>query len=335
MSYRPGESWLVDSGVQLAGNRERPVGIVAVGSLLLEQVFAIESLKHLAAQASTPILLSTSSVGGGAGNVAVIASRLGCPTSIVSCVSRGRHWLPVADVLDRAQVDMDLLCIREVGDGNILTILTDSSGTWHTLDFLNPALKLGIEDLPTIDDLQRASVVHFDGYSYQSVGTPEVVMEAVRRAKESSCLVSIDAAIPSATADPGFVRRLIGLSSIAFMNEDELLSIAQTSSVDQAIEELRGAVPLLFVKRGSNGSIVATEQDQWSIPPYPTTVVDTLAAGDSYVAAALVALLRGLDPAAAGHRGSAAGALACRHAGSLNGDFDQNDLDVLLEDRPS
>ena len=66
------------------------------------------------------------------------------------------------------------------------------------------------------------------------------------------------------------------------------------------------------------------------IPAYPTDIVDTISAGDAYVAATLVALIDGASAADAAREGSAAGALACRGAGSLASHFTRADIRSVI-----
>ena len=71
------------------------------------------------------------------------------------------------------------------------------------------------------------------------------------------------------------------------------------------------------LKMGKEGSLVITPQGIGKVEAYPVEVVDTIAAGDSYIAAMLTSLGAGLSLQESARRGSAAGALACLGAGSL------------------
>lgn len=79
-------------------------------------------------------------------------------------------------------------------------------------------------------------------------------------------------------------------------------------------------------------STVVTKRGRRSDGICPTTGVDSIASGDSGVAAAFVALVTGWAPVDAADRGSDVGVPGCRHMGSLNSDSAQNDVDALFKD---
>lgn len=70
------------------------------------------------------------------------------------------------------------------------------------------------------------------------------------------------------------------------------------------------------------------------IPAYEVNVLDTVAAGDAYIATMLLSLCRGLPLMEAATRGSAAGALACLGFGSLSSRFTDSDIDTLIARGP-
>jgi sugar/nucleoside kinase (ribokinase family) len=69
------------------------------------------------------------------------------------------------------------------------------------------------------------------------------------------------------------------------------------------------------VTRGRHGSLAISGGIHHQ-PPVPVTVVDTLGAGDAYIAACISALVEGSPLVAALERGAAAAARACTHYGA-------------------
>ena len=81
-----------------------------------------------------------------------------------------------------------------------------------------------------------------------------------------------------------------------------------------------------ILKLGNEGSVVITPEATASVVPYKVKVVDTVAAGDAYIAATLLSLSQGHPLIEAAKRGSAAGALACLGPGSLSSRFNMKDV---------
>jgi thioredoxin reductase len=84
--------------------------------------------------------------------------------------------------------------------------------------------------------------------------------------------------------------------------EDEDTSAAVQSTAVVMAETLLGwGVPVVALRMGARGSLVATPGGEvYTVPAVPTTVVDTTGAGDAYCGGFLVALGSGVDAGEAG-----------------------------------
>jgi sugar/nucleoside kinase (ribokinase family) len=80
----------------------------------------------------------------------------------------------------------------------------------------------------------------------------------------------------------------------------------------------RGA-ELAVVTLGAGGSLAQSAAGTWRQPAIPVEVVDSLGAGDAFIAGVIAALLAGEDVASALRAGAHAGAEACTRVG-LAGD---------------
>ncbi len=80
----------------------------------------------------------------------------------------------------------------------------------------------------------------------------------------------------------------------------------------------RGA-ELAVVTLGPAGSLAQSADGTWRQPAIPVEVVDSLGAGDAFIAGVIAALLAGEDVASALRAGAHAGAEACTRVG-LAGD---------------
>lgn len=93
------------------------------------------------------------------------------------------------------------------------------------------------------------------------------------------------------------------------------LPLAEVEEHVQALRAL-GAVNVLFT-RGSDGAVLGTPDGLHHVEATPTEVVDTLGAGDAFIAVTLVGLLRDEDPVAVLTRASAVAAEVCTHLGGF------------------
>jgi ribokinase len=311
--------------------RTRPTDILAVGSLVLEQVVKVGAWPAAGEQDNVRVERVTISAGGCAVSVACFAARLGARTGVVSAAGAGQHGRPVIDELTRAGVDTRHIRIVEGSEGSLLIILSGPHGDWATLDHGDRNVVMRADSLPAEAAFAEAKIVHIDGYSFVTIGDEAAIDEVYRRARAAGCLISVDSSVPAVTTRLAYLRALCARADIVFANEREATMIAGTATAQAAALKLQQLGPaVIVIKRGEHGSLVVHAGKVETIPAFEVQVVDTIAAGDAYVAAMLAAYCRGATTIEAATQGSAAGALACLGAGSLARYFGHADIQSLV-----
>jgi sugar/nucleoside kinase (ribokinase family) len=117
---------------------------------------------------------------------------------------------------------------------------------------------------------------------------------------------------------------------ILFANHDEITSLFETDSFDDAVGQLVGKVDLAAVTRGAEGSVIVTANQVIEIPAEPVArVVDTTGAGDLYAAGVLFGLTQGLELENAGRIGSICAAEVISHYGARP----ETSLSVLVKEK--
>jgi len=309
----------------------RAIDILAIGSLVLEQVIQVKKWPRYGRQDTTPVGHLTFSPGGCAVNVSVVCARLGGKSAIVSAMGTGKFSHDIEDELAISGVNTDFLCRLNGKDGNLVIILSDLRGDWTVMDFIDPELRLRKEDIPPDNVFGQTKIVHIDGYSYVSAGDQETIDICVNRAKQQGCLLSVDASVPAVRTRLDFTRELFERADFCFANQEEFLAITGVKSFPEAVHSLQPPGQKLWViKQGSHGATIVTNQGSFHVPAFRVDVIDTIAAGDSFIAAFLTSLCRGGELFESALRGSAAGALACKGAGSLTYKFDMSAVDHLI-----
>ncbi len=309
----------------------RPLDILAVGSLLLEQVVRIAAWPKAGGQDNIRADRVSTSAGGCATNVTCYGARLGGKTAPLGALADGAFGHDVFIELERSRVDTRYLKRVPGHDGSLIIILSGPDGGWATLDHTDPAVVLTAADVPPVTAFETTKFTHIDGYSFLTAGDEASVEAALDRAKTARTLISIDSSVPGATTRTAFTRMLFTAADIVFANREEALAITGAATLDAAIAALRTLGPqVAIIKLGDGGSVIVTPSGTAEVPAFSVPVVDTISAGDAYVAATLVGLCSGLPLLDAATRGSAAGALACGGAGSLARRFNAADIDALI-----
>jgi len=170
------------------------------------------------------------------------------------------------------------------------------------------------EDLD-LELLLGAEVLHLTGITPAlSESCADLVARLAAAARERGTLLSVDANLRWALLgdrDPrALLAPLVEAADLLFLSEEEaaaLLGSATPEGIGAAREGLRAEV---VVVHGASGAWAAQAGGIVSAPAHAVAVVDTVGAGDAFVAGFLSARLRGWDTEACLRLGNACGACA-------------------------
>jgi 2-dehydro-3-deoxygluconokinase len=190
--------------------------------------------------------------------------------------------------------------------------------------------------------VESAALVHVTGITASiSPSARQVVREVVGLAVRSGVPVSFDVNHRASLwrdADPTELYREIAASAdIVFAGEDEaafLTDLPQddTASLGQALAAAgRG---LAIVKRGAAGSLAWSHGASVECEAISVPVIDSVGAGDAFVAGFLAAYIRGEDVPASLRLATVAGAFACMGPGDWESMARVDDIRMLEDNDP-
>jgi sugar/nucleoside kinase (ribokinase family) len=204
-----------------------------------------------------------------------------------------------------------------VPTGRCLIVVTpDAQRTLNT--YLGVSSLLGPDD---VDDILVASgkVLYMEGYLWDRDEAKAAYRKAAKAAHKAGRLVSLtlsDSFCVDRHRD-GFRSLVKEDVDILFGNEDELLSLYEVTSFDDAVRAVRADCQLAAITRGATGSVVITQDEVIEVAAEPCPeVVDTTGAGDLYAAGFLYGLTHDLSLAECGRLGSVAASEVISHVGA-------------------
>ncbi len=165
------------------------------------------------------------------------------------------------------------------------------------------------------ETIAEARILHVSAISMAvSVSMRAAVAEAMGIAREAGVAVSLDTNLRLALWDLDLARETIFAAipqtDILFPSEDEAELLTGLTGAGRIADRfLEMGAPLVVLKRGEHGALIATAQGHTEIPPAPSEPVDSTGAGDSFAGAFLAHWLAHGDSARAGR---AAAAVAAR-----------------------
>jgi sugar/nucleoside kinase (ribokinase family) len=219
--------------------------------------------------------------GGGGGNVACAASRLGLRTGLVSWVGDDAEGRLVLADLRRFGVDVTHVLVEPDTNTNFTTVLVDPSGE-KAIIVVPTAFNTLSLDSSLVAYLGNTRLVHSTAYD------PDQLERTARVVHAAGGLVSADIE-PVAGLQDETLRQALSAVDIVFLDADTL----GLDDYEQAAQELRAAGPeLVVITLGAQGALAGNAQGIIRCPAFRIQVVDTTGAGDCFTAAFLTAYLR-------------------------------------------
>ncbi|GAB4013857.1 carbohydrate kinase family protein [Nocardioides ultimimeridianus] len=251
-----------------------PEEVLVVGESLIDVVSSSEGVL-------------TGHAGGSAANVAIALARLGLPTRFATSFGRDEHGDRLADHLAASGVALagDPRAVERTSTA-VATIAPDGSASYaFDIDW-----RLHEVD---VDITPRA--LHLCSYSALT-GPGATVVTATAGRLHGAATISYDINLRPAITGTGdevvaAVERLASLSTVVKASDEDLAHLYPHRSVEHgAAALLRLGPAAVVVTRGRDGASAWTTTGRVDVASRPTTVADTIGAGDTFMAGLIVAL---------------------------------------------
>ena len=274
-------------------------------------------------------------IGGAESNVAIGVARLGRPAVWIGRVGDDGIGRRVLRELRAEGVAVDAVVDPDARTGLMLKE-TPTSGSTRVLYYRagSAGSRLGVADLD-LDRIAGAGVLQVTGITLAlSDSAQAAVFAAVDAAVAAGVPVSFDVNHRAALwrdRDPrDLYRRVAERAAIVFAGTDEAELLVGSGSPAEQATRIAGLGPTqAIVKLGEAGCVASIDGEALAAPAEPITPLDTVGAGDAFVAGYLVALLDGLAAADRLRQGTRCGAFACLGPGDWESLPRRADLDAF------
>jgi 2-dehydro-3-deoxygluconokinase len=280
-------------------------------------------------------------IGGSESNVAIGLSRLGVDVTWIGKV--GRDSLGDLVVREIGAEGVSVAAIRDP-DASTAVMIKERRTTTQTKVWYYRAdhagSRLGVGDVD-FDLVRGADLLHVTGISLAlSTGMAGVIMEAVRVAREAGVLVSFDLNFRGKLWTPAQAREayraIIPLVDIVFAGDDE--AAIAVGDAETPIELAHRLIELgaghAVIKLGARGAVASIDGVDYEAPAVKIDPIDTVGAGDAFVAGYLVEYLDGADATTRLSTAVKTGAYACLTNGDWEGLPRRSELEGLTATEP-
>jgi 2-dehydro-3-deoxygluconokinase len=254
-------------------------------------------------------------IGGAESNVAIGLSRLGVDVGWLGRVGDDSLGERVLREIRAEGIEVRGILDHEARTGLMVKERpAPASSAVHYYRGGSAGSRLEPDDIPP-GWIEEAAVLHVTGITaLLSESARACLMAAIARGRAAGVLISFDVNYRSALAPPEvagpLLRAVADEADLVFGGADEL-RLLRPGAADP-VQELRdGGVGEVVLKRGAHGASVFHSGRTEHIDGLRVDVVDTVGAGDAFVAGYLSGLIEALDVAARLERANICGALAC------------------------
>ncbi|WP_208948156.1 carbohydrate kinase family protein [Segnochrobactrum spirostomi] len=233
--------------------------------------------------------------GGSPFNMAIGCARLGAPTAFLWALSTDIFGKRFRAALEKSGLVLDWAL--ETSRNSTLSFVDLSSGSpaYTFLDEGSAGRLFDPAEAPPIDD--RATLLHVGSYV---LGTEPVGarLEALVAREASRRLISLDINVrPSLVTDAETYKarlsHIVSLASIVKASDEDLAWLMPGRSPLEVAEGwIAGGAALAIVTLGAKGSLIVCREAVAERPTKATKIVDTVGAGDAFMAGILSGLER-------------------------------------------
>jgi 2-dehydro-3-deoxygluconokinase len=261
--------------------------------------------------------------GGDTSNAVIAAARQGARAGYVTSLGNDQFGDGFIDLWSREGVDTGGVQRHPEAHTGIYFVSHGAKG--HVFSYLragSAASRLGPHDLPE-SYLASAKYLHVSGISQAiSAAACDAVFRAIEIVRAAGGKVSYDTNLRlklwPLTRARAIVDATIPLCDLIFPSLEDATALTGLTSRDEIVDRyLALGTPLVVLKLGADGVLVATARERRHLAGHKARTVDATGAGDTFDGAFLAAAVAGADPFEAARYANAAAALSTEGFGAV------------------
>ncbi len=256
--------------------------------------------------------------GGSAGNTMAGLASLGAKGAYIGKVADDQLGRVFAHDLRASGVRFETPPLKNDAPTARCFILVTPDGQRTMNTYLGACVALGPGDVEP-ELIAAAKVVYLEGYLWDRPAAKQAFLKAAKLAHAGGGKVALSLSDPFCVdRHRAEFRDLVEHHvDILFANEQEILSLYQVKSFNQALAIVREQCETAALTRSAQGSVVLHQGESHAVDAARVDkVLDTTGAGDQYAAGFLRGYTTGREPKVCGQMGSIAAAEVIQHFGA-------------------
>ena len=271
-------------------------------------------------------------IGGAPLNVALRMKTLGCDVAMISCVGKDNDGEAIINQVKNLGLETDAIMQSESFPTGLVNVTLNERGS-ATYEIAYPSAW----DKIVLNDFAKKVVADADVLIYGSlVCRDEVSRKSLEELLQTNVYKVFDVNLRKPHYSYEILEQLMHSANFIKFNDEELLEIAEAMhSPFTGLEENmhfvaeKTNVTAMCVTKGKHGALLMWEGKLYENGGYPVEVVDTVGAGDSFLATLITSLLMDKLPQTSLDLACAVGALVAAAPGA-NPEISNSGIEKLM-----
>ena len=263
--------------------------------------------------------------GGAPANFACHAAIQNNNVCILSAVGRDAQGDEARRILEAYAIDCSLIQSNQLTPTGMVSVQVDAAGRPRFSIHDNSAWDQIVWSQELESCIDQFDAIYFGTLAQRSIVTRETIRKTAVRAEQKGILRVFDVNLRSPCFNDTIIRESIEQSSILKLSDEELERVAVAChipvqlDVESQLKQLLNQfdLDLVAMTRGPDGAVLVSKFEMIDEPGIPTTVVDTVGAGDSFTAALVTGWLRGDSLASIARYACETASATCSHRGAV------------------
>jgi fructokinase len=234
--------------------------------------------------------------GGSGANTAIGIANLGGNVNFIGNVTNDKEGNFFIESIKNKNVNYTVNPINNTKEATsecFVYVTPDGERTMNT--YLGISTNLSKENLDE-EALKNCDVLYIEGYLWDHQSSKETVLHACKLAENAKISLTLSDSFCVERHRDSFKELIKNEIDLLFCNEKEILSLFETSNLNEAIQEVKKYCELAIITCGAKGSMIISTNETIEIPAEKIEkLVDTTGAGDNYAAGFLYGYAKDLS----------------------------------------
>lgn len=279
--------------------------LIVIGDLLADIILPVNKLPLLPNELGWADGLFTEL--GGGGTTLVAARRCGLSAAVLEVLGDDEYGAQIVRMLADEGVDITHVVQTRARQTVACLVVTDQAGQHLFINFNNDSQP---QRCPPAwrDVVGQARCLLTTGYTLRYFLHADDVLDLLKHGRQQGVPIFFDPGPTINDLAPELLAEVLSITDVLLLTLEEAQFLVDAERAEAA-DALRALGPSVVVlKVGADGCYVSTAEETIHQPGYAVEVVDTVGAGDAFVAAFIASYLRGADWRECAALGNAMGA---------------------------